>query len=148
MGGIPCRLFFACCRPNHGRCPRPVSTVLPLPCTRHLDERELVVKRGTPAPGGEISRGLFVFPSALGGESPSQGYSPIDKGLFSQICSIYCTNCWLCSDILIDIVQKMNHSSFLLLLQSFLGKSQQLILSGFDGGSPPFGFGIGHTERP
>ena len=23
---------------------------------------------------------LFVFPSALGGESPSQGYSPIDKG--------------------------------------------------------------------
>ena len=41
----------------------------------------------------------------------------------------------------------MNHSSFLLLLQSFLGKSQQLIFSGFDGGSPTFGFGIGHTEK-
>jgi len=38
-----------------------------------------VVKRGTRASGGEISRGLFVFPSALGGESPTQGYSPIDK---------------------------------------------------------------------
>ena len=148
MGGIPCRLFFASARPLHGRCPRPVPTVLPLPLTGHLEESEVVVKRGTRASGGEISRGLFVFPSALGGESPAQGYSPIDKGLFSRICSIYCTNYWLCSDILIDIVQKMNHSSFLLLLQSFLGKSQQLILSGFDGGSPPFGFGIGHTERP
>jgi hypothetical protein len=28
--------------------------------------------------GGEISRGLFVFLSALGGESPAKGYSPID----------------------------------------------------------------------
>jgi len=58
------------------------------------------------------------------------------------------TKCWLCSDVLIDVVQKMNHSSLLLRLQSFLGESQQLILSGFDGGSPPFGFGIGHTEGP
>ena len=80
MGGIPCRLFFACCRPNHGRCPRLFQTVLPLPFTSDLEESELVVKRGTQAPGGEISRGLFVFPSALGGESPTQGYSPIDKG--------------------------------------------------------------------
>ena len=79
MGGIPCRLFFASARPNHGRCPRPVPTVLPLPFTSYLEESGFVVKRGTPAPGGEISRGLFVFPSALGGESPSQGYSPIEK---------------------------------------------------------------------
>ena len=61
MGGIPCRLFFASARPNHGRCPRPVPTVLPLPFTRHLEESEVVVKRGTRASGGEISRGLFVF---------------------------------------------------------------------------------------
>ena len=80
MGGIPCRLFFACGRANHGRCPRPVPTVLPLPFTGHLEESEVVVKRGTWASGGEISRGLFVFPSALGGESPAQGYSPIDEG--------------------------------------------------------------------
>ena len=80
MGGIPCRLFFASARPLHGRCPRPVPTVLPLPLTGHLEESEVVVKRGTRASGGEISRGLFVFPSALGGESPAQGYSPIDKG--------------------------------------------------------------------
>ena len=58
------------------------------------------------------------------------------------------TKCWLCSDVLIDVVQKMNHSSLLLRLQSFLGESQQLIFSGFDGGSPPFGFGVGHTEGP
>ena len=57
------------------------------------------------------------------------------------------TSC-LCSDVLIDVVQKMNHSSFPFVLQSFFGKSQQLILSGFDGGSPPFWFGIGHTEGP
>ena len=38
--------FFASARPNHGRCPRPVPTVLPLPCTRHLDESELVVNEG------------------------------------------------------------------------------------------------------
>ena len=80
MGGIPCRLFIASGRPNHGRCPRPVPTVLPLPLTGHLEESEVVVKRGTRASGGEISRGLFVFLSALGGESPSQGYSPIDEG--------------------------------------------------------------------
>ena len=80
MGGIPCRLFFASGRPNHGRCPRPVPTVLLLPFTRHLEESEVVVKRGTRASGGEISRGLFVFLSALGGESPVQGYSPIDEG--------------------------------------------------------------------
>jgi hypothetical protein len=80
MGGIPCRLFFACCRPNHGRCPRLFQTVLLLPFTGHLEESEVVVKRGTQASGGEISRGLFVFPSALGGEFPTQGYSPIDKG--------------------------------------------------------------------
>jgi len=80
MGGIPCRLFFASARPNHGRCPRPVPTVLPLPLTGHLEESEVVVKRGTRASGGEISRGLFVFLSALGGESPAQGYSPIDEG--------------------------------------------------------------------
>ena len=79
MGGIPCRLFFACCRPNHGRCPRLFQTVLPLPFTRHLEESEVVVKRGTPAPGGEIFRGLFVSLSALGGESPAKGYSPIDR---------------------------------------------------------------------
>ena len=72
--------FFASGPPNHGRCPRPVPTVLPLPFTGYLDESEGVVKRGTLASGGEIPRGLFVFPSALGGESPSQGYSPIDKG--------------------------------------------------------------------
>ena len=150
MGGIPCRLFFACCRPNHGRCPRLFQTVLPLPFTSYLEESGFVVKRGKhkKAPGDLTSRGLFVFPSALGGESPSQGYSPIDKNKFSQVCSIYCTNCWLCSDVLIDIVQKMNHSSLLLRLQSFRGKRQQLIFSGFDGGSPPFGLGIGHTEGP
>ena len=61
MGGIPCRLFFASGRPNHGRCPRLFQTVLPLPFTSYLEEGGLVVKRGTPAPGGEISRGLFVF---------------------------------------------------------------------------------------
>ncbi len=72
--------FFASGRPNHGRCPRPAPTVLPLPFTRHLEESEVVVKRGTRASGGEISRGLFVFLSALGGESPAQGYSPIDEG--------------------------------------------------------------------
>ena len=72
--------FFTSGRPNHGRCPRPVPTVLPLPFTSHLDESEVVVKRGTRAPGGEISRGLFVFLSALVGESPAQGYSPIDEG--------------------------------------------------------------------
>ena len=70
--------FFACCRPNHGRCPRLFPIVLPLPFTSYLEESAFVVKRGTPAPGGEISRGLFVFLSALGGESPVQGYSPID----------------------------------------------------------------------
>ena len=80
MGGIPCRLFFASGRPKHGRCPRPVPTVLLLPFTRHLEESEGVVKRGTRAPGGEISRGLFVFLSALGGESLVQGYGPINKG--------------------------------------------------------------------
>ena len=80
MGGIPCRLFSASGRPNHGRCPRPLQTVLQLPFTGHLEESEVVVKRGTQASGGEISRGLFVFPSALGGESPTQGYSPIDEG--------------------------------------------------------------------
>ena len=42
----------------------------------------------------------------------------------------------------------MNHSCFLLRLQSFFGKSQQLIFSGFDGGSPTFGFGIGYEEGP
>ena len=57
MGGIPCRLFFACCRPSHGRCPRLFQTVLPLPFTRHLEESEVVVKRGTRGSGGEISRG-------------------------------------------------------------------------------------------
>lgn len=72
--------FFASGRPNHGRCLRPVPTVLLLPFTRHLEESEVVVKRGTRASGGEISRGLFVFLSALGGESPAQGYSPIDEG--------------------------------------------------------------------
>ena len=46
----------------------------------HLEESEVVVKRGTWASGGEISGGLFVFLSALGGESPAQGYSPIDEG--------------------------------------------------------------------
>ena len=80
MGGIPCRLFFASGRPNDGRCPRPVPTVLLLPFTSYLDESGGVVKRGTRASGGEISRGLFVFLSALGGESPVQGYSPIDEG--------------------------------------------------------------------
>ena len=72
--------FFASARPNHGRCPRPVPTVLPLPFTSYLEESGFVVKRRTPAPGGEISRGLCVFFSAVGGESPAQGYSPIDKG--------------------------------------------------------------------
>ena len=72
MGGIPCRLFFASARPLHGRCPRPVLTVLPLPLTGHLEEIEVVVKRGTRASGGEISRGLFVFPSALCRESPAR----------------------------------------------------------------------------
>ena len=71
--------FFACRRANHGRCPRPVPTVLPLPFTGLLEESEVVVKRGTRASGGEISRGLFVIPSALGGESTAQGYSPINK---------------------------------------------------------------------
>ena len=80
MGGIPCRLFFASGRPKHGRCPRPVPTVLLLPFTRHLEESEGVVKRGTRAPGGEIFRDLFVFLSALGGESLVQGYGPINKG--------------------------------------------------------------------
>ena len=80
MGGIPCRLFFASGRPKHGRCPRAVPTVLLLPFTSYPEESAFVVKRGTPAPGGEISRGLFVFLSALGGGSPSQGYSPIDEG--------------------------------------------------------------------
>ena len=73
-------LFFACCRPNHGRCPRLFQTVLLLPFTGYLDDSEAVVKRGTRASGGEISRGLFVFLSALGGESPAQGYSPTDEG--------------------------------------------------------------------
>ena len=41
----------------------------------YVDESEGVVKRGTRASGGEISRGLFVSPSALGGESPAQGSS-------------------------------------------------------------------------
>ena len=72
--------FFACRRANHGRCPRPVPTVLLHPFTGHLEESEVVVKRGTRPSGGEISRGLFVFLSALGGESPAQGYSPIDEG--------------------------------------------------------------------
>ena len=72
--------FFASGRPNHGLCPRPVPTVLLLPFTRHLEESEGVVKRGTRASGGEISRGLFVFLSALGVESPAQSYSPIDEG--------------------------------------------------------------------
>ena len=49
----------------------PLPTVLPLPFTRHLEESEVVVKRGTRASGGEISRGLFVILSALGGESPA-----------------------------------------------------------------------------
>ena len=79
MGGIPCRLFFASGRPNLGRCPRPVPTVLLLPFARHREESEVVVKRGTRASGGEISRDLCVFLSALGGESPAQGYSPIDE---------------------------------------------------------------------
>ena len=57
MGGIPCRLFFASGRPNHGRCPRPVPTVFPLPFTSYLDESEGVVKRGTLAPGDLTSRG-------------------------------------------------------------------------------------------
>ncbi len=47
MGGIPCRLFFACGRLKHGRCPRLVPTVLPLPLTSYLDESEVIVKRGT-----------------------------------------------------------------------------------------------------
>ena len=74
MGGIPCRLFFASGRLNHGWCPRPVPTVVPLPFTSYLDESEVVAKRRTWAPGGEISRVLFVFLSALCGESPAQGY--------------------------------------------------------------------------
>ena len=41
---------------------------------------KVVVKRGTLASGGEISRGLFVFRSALSGESPSQGSSPFNWG--------------------------------------------------------------------
>ena len=72
--------FFASARPLHGRCPRPVPTVLLLPFTSYLDESEVVVKRGTRASGAEISRGLFVFLSALVGESPAQDYSPIDEG--------------------------------------------------------------------
>ena len=79
-GGHSLQPFFASGRPNHGRCPRPAPTVLPLPFTSYLEESGFVVKRGTPAPGGEISRGLFVFLSALGGESPAQGYSPIYEG--------------------------------------------------------------------
>ena len=66
---------FACGRPERGRCPLPVPTVLTLPFTSYLEESGLVVKRGTLASGGEISRGLFVFSSALGGESPAEGYS-------------------------------------------------------------------------
>ena len=31
------------------------------------------------ASGGEISRGLFVFFSALGGESPAEGYSAVNQ---------------------------------------------------------------------
>ena len=76
MGGIPRRLLFACCRPNHGRCPRLFPTVLPLPFTGHLEESEVVVKRGTRASGGEISRGLFVFLLALGGEISRPGLQP------------------------------------------------------------------------
>ena len=72
MGGIPCRLFFACGRANHGRCPRLFPTVLPLPFTSYLEERGLVVKRGTPAPGGEISRG-FLLLLAPGTEPPARG---------------------------------------------------------------------------
>ena len=53
---------------------------------------------------------------------------------------------WLSRYVLIDIVQKMNHFSILPLLQSFFSKSQELVLSCFDGSSPPFGFGISHTE--
>ena len=53
---------------------------------------------------------------------------------------------WLSRYVLIDIVRKMNHFSLLLLLQSFFGKSQELVLSRFDGSSPPFGFGISHME--
>ena len=81
LGDVYKRQFFASGRPNHGRCPRPVPTVLPLPFTSCLDKSEVVVKRGTRASGGEISRGLFVFPSALGGESPAQGSSAINRGL-------------------------------------------------------------------
>ena len=72
MGGIPCRFFFASARPNHGRCPRPVPTVLPLPFTSYLEESGFVVKRGTPAPGGEISRG-FLLLLAPGTEPPARG---------------------------------------------------------------------------
>ena len=133
MGGIPCRLFFASARPNHGRCPRPVPTILPLPCTRHLDESELVVNEGH-GPLEVRSPGAFLC-------------SPLPP-LKNLLPGFRRTKCWLCSDVLIDVAQKMNHFSCLLILQSFFGKSQQLILSGFDGGFPPFGFGIGHTEGP
>ena len=80
MGGIPCRLFL----PLVDRTMAGVHDLLRRfshsPFTRYLDETEAVVKRGTRASGGEISRGRFVFLSALGGESPAQGYSPIDEG--------------------------------------------------------------------
>ena len=78
MGGIPCRFFLPLLVRTmagvHDLCRRFSQSLSP-----ELDETEAVVKRGAQASGGEISRGLFVFLSALGGESPAQGYSPIDE---------------------------------------------------------------------
>lgn len=71
--------FFAYGRPNHDRCPRPVLTVPPLPIMSFPDKSEVVVKRGTRASGGEISRGLFVFPSAISGECLPQRSGPTNR---------------------------------------------------------------------
>ena len=63
--------------------------VLPLPFTTHRDESEMVVKRGTRASGGEISRSLFVFPSALVGESPAQPIGASSVGYVQFVLRIF-----------------------------------------------------------
>ena len=80
MGGIPCLLFLplvdrtmAGVHDLFRRFSYSLARVTSI-------ESEGVVKRGTRASGGEISRGLFVFLSALAGESLVQGYGPINKG--------------------------------------------------------------------
>ena len=58
VGGIPCRLFIACGRPNQDRSSLPARSVLLLHAKREQEEPEGVIERGT-VPLGVGTQGSF-----------------------------------------------------------------------------------------